>query len=139
MNVIQNKLMSLKRCIDRIESKGPIKKKDITKNYDLQDIVALNLQRAIQISVDIASYIISKTNSSVVPSTMAQSFQILCDNKIISNEIAKKMQKNICFRNIAIHEYTALDWNIIHSITTSNINDFREYAIEIMQWAKRQK
>lgn len=131
--VIHLKLVSLKRCIDRIREKTPEKPEDLLFDYDLQDIIILNLQRAVQISVDIAAHILSGTDSKI-PATMAHSFQILHEKQIISSPVAERMQKSIGFRNIAVHEYISLNWNFIYSIITTNIDDFKDYASEIVKW-----
>ena len=53
--VIRHKLVSLKRCVERIEEKTPEKPEDLQSHYDSQDIVVLNLQRAVQISADLTN------------------------------------------------------------------------------------
>jgi hypothetical protein len=44
----------LERCIRRIEFKRPDRVELLQKDYDLQDILAVNLERAVQASVDVA-------------------------------------------------------------------------------------
>ena len=46
-DVINRKLESLRRCIARIMSKIPITQEALRSNDDLQDIIALNLKRAV--------------------------------------------------------------------------------------------
>jgi len=53
--VIEQKLESLRRCLHRIETKCPADARTLVADIDLQDIVALNLSRAVQICVDIGS------------------------------------------------------------------------------------
>ena len=53
-DVMNRKLESLRRCIARIESKRPITPDILRSNDDLQDIIALNLERAVQTCVDMA-------------------------------------------------------------------------------------
>lgn len=137
-SVINDKLISLKRCIERIETKIPDNKDDFVKSYDLQDIISLNLQRAIQISVDIASHILSQLDSEV-PSTMAESFLKLRKSHIISENIYETLKKSIGFRNIAVHEYSELNWDIVFSVVTTGLSVFRRYAYEIVSWLEKQE
>jgi uncharacterized protein YutE (UPF0331/DUF86 family) len=58
--ILAEKIESLRRCIKRIEDKKPESVDLLMQNLDLQDILALNLTRAVQLSVDIGSRIISK-------------------------------------------------------------------------------
>lgn len=50
--VIEQKLKSLRRCLRRIETKCPSDVATLVTDIDLQDIVALNLSRAVQICVE---------------------------------------------------------------------------------------
>ena len=45
--VIDQKLESLRRCLARIQDKPPIEATELQNNFDLQDIVALNVAEAI--------------------------------------------------------------------------------------------
>ena len=60
-NVVEAKLESLRRCVERIAAKTPSSADQLAQNQDLQDIIALNLQRAVQLSVDLASPLIAET------------------------------------------------------------------------------
>ncbi len=47
-DVILAKLESLQRCISRIEEKTPLKVEILESDYDIQDIISLNLERTVQ-------------------------------------------------------------------------------------------
>ena len=51
--LIEQKLESLRRCLQRIQEKCPSSAEVLTRDIDLQDIVSINLTRAIQLCVDI--------------------------------------------------------------------------------------
>jgi uncharacterized protein YutE (UPF0331/DUF86 family) len=93
----------------------------------LQDIIALNLQRAVQLCVDLATHVIADT-SARVPSTMAENFDILKDLKVISPTLAERMTKAVGFRNIAVHSYQDIDWTIVFQICRHNLTDFQQLA-----------
>lgn len=57
--VIEQKLESLRRCLLLIESKIPDDKSKLTADYDLQDIIALNLSRAVPLALDIGAHLIA--------------------------------------------------------------------------------
>lgn len=57
--VVDQKLESLRRCLLRIESKCPADASLLATDFDLQDIVSLNLIRAVQLSVDIGAHLIA--------------------------------------------------------------------------------
>lgn len=90
--IVSAKITSLKRCVDRIAGKAPGKKETLEKDYDLQDIVSLNLQRSVQICVDIAAHIIAELDLRP-PGSMAESFDRLHEAGILSEDIAERMKK----------------------------------------------
>jgi len=126
-DVINRKLESLRRCIARIESKRPIRPDVLRVNYDLQDIIALNLERAVQICVDIAAHVISQTELPV-PSTMGEGFARLAELRVISPQVATSLQKAVAFRNILVHNYTNINWDIVANILTGHLTDFVQFA-----------
>jgi uncharacterized protein YutE (UPF0331/DUF86 family) len=130
---ILNKIASLKRCVERIEDKIPKTSLELQSDYDLQDIVSLNLQRAVQVCVDIAAHLNAEM-SAKAPESMVESFENLSRLGIISDETCKRMKKSVGFRNIAVHEYSTISWDIDFSVSTTNLNDFRQFSKEIITW-----
>ncbi len=126
-DVINRKLESLRRCIARITSKMPITPEALRSNYDLQDIIALNLERAVQVCVDIAAHVISETEVPP-PSTMAESFARLAELQVLSPQLADSLQKAVAFRNILVHNYTDINWDIVADIVTHRLTDFVQFA-----------
>jgi uncharacterized protein YutE (UPF0331/DUF86 family) len=105
-DLVAAKLESLRRCVERIADKTPPSSQDLAQSADLQDIIALNLQRAVQLSVDVASHLIGDTDMPP-PSTMAEHFDVLNRLQVISPALADRMKKAVGFRNLAVHSYQA--------------------------------
>lgn len=131
--IILTKIESLNRCLTRIKSQFPLDPEILKNDLDKQDIVVLNLERAIQVCVDIAAKIIADT-AQPAPMTMAEGFSLLMTEKIISVETCQRMQKAVGFRNIAVHEYNLINWEIVFAIVSNHLDDFRCYAREVLVW-----
>ena len=130
--VIDRKLESLRRCLDRIQSKLPLTAERIRADYDLQDIISINLKRAVQACIDMAAHVISE-KTAPPPSTMGEGFGRLAELNVISVTVAERMQKAVAFRNILVHNYTEVNWNIVLSLITHNLLDFQQFAQAIDQ------
>ncbi len=136
--IIIPKITSLKRCLDRINSKLPFTIKKLKEDFDLQDIISLNLQRAVQICVDISAHIIAELD--LKPSvSMAESFERLNAESIITKNICERMKKSVGYRNLAVHEYSTIDWEIVYSVVTKNLDDFKHFSREIIEWVENKK
>lgn len=125
--VIGVKLESLRRCVQRIEDKTPETAQALLEDNDLQDIICINLERAVQICVDLASHIIADSDMPAAGS-MGESFEQLCKLNLISDELTVRMKKAVGFRNVAVHAYQEINWNIVYAIITTRLSDFVDYA-----------
>ena len=134
--IILDKLLSLKRCVERIECKVPESSDLLMADFDLQDIISLNLQRAVQVCVDISAHI-SADFDRRPPSSMAESFEIMKSAGVLSDSLCERMKKSVGYRNIAVHEYATINWRMVFSISTEHLNDFREFSASVLAWVRK--
>lgn len=92
--VLTEKLESLRRCVQRIEEKQPRHIDELKQSIDLQDILVLNLTRAIQLCVDIGSHLLSQTNCPA-PRTMGSVFTLLQEANIISPTTSQQLKRRL--------------------------------------------
>jgi uncharacterized protein YutE (UPF0331/DUF86 family) len=126
-DVVSAKIESLRRCIQRVRDKTPASSAALVDDCDLQDIICLNLERAVQICVDLAAHIISDTNLPA-PASMGESFEKLRSNGLLPDELAARMKKAVGFRNIAVHAYQEINWEVVYFIISTRLSDFVEFA-----------
>ena len=131
-DVVLNKLESLRRCLRRVQEKTPASVDLLIADYDLQDIVTLNLERAVQVCVDIGLHIISSLDVSA-PETMAGTFKAMERVGCLDNAVAERMVKAVGFRNTAVHAYQEIDWHIVYRIITEHLDDFRDFARQVLK------
>ena len=128
--VIANKIESIRRCVTRIENTCPATTEMLMDNVDAQDILSINLERAVQLAVDMATYVLARREITA-PDTMAGVFRSLHDVGILDSAIAEKMMKAVGFRNIAVHAYREMDWTIVYAIARQAPSDLREFIRQI--------
>jgi uncharacterized protein YutE (UPF0331/DUF86 family) len=134
--IIDEKLESLRRCVHRIEEKRPASVDILKSDPDLQDIISVNLTRAVQVAVDIATHILANSDEPA-PESMGQTFRQLAEGGMIPNEIAARMIAAVGFRNVAVHSYREIDWNIVHTICHDQLDDFRAFARHVSALPRR--
>lgn len=125
--VIEQKLESLRRCLARIRSKQPFTPERLTSDFDLQDIVALNLTRAVQLAVDMAAHMVASLELPA-PSTMGESFERLAQAGLIDTVLAQQLKGAVGFRNVAVHNYDNVNWQTVHAIVEHRLQDFDAFA-----------
>jgi len=131
--LIEEKLESLRRCLSRIENKCPASVAELEQDIDVQDIITLNLTRAVQISVDIAAHWVASNEEIPAPGTMGGMFEALAQKKLISKVISERMKSSVGFRNIAVHNYETINWQIVYAICTTHITDFSDFAKAVFE------
>ena len=125
--VLESKTESLRRCIARVQSKCPPTLQALEADVDAQDVLVLNLSRAVQLCVDIAMHRLTDLNTPA-PQTMGESFSALAQLGIIDTDLCQRMRSAVGFRNLAVHNYDAISWAIVFAIATTHLDDFRAFA-----------
>ncbi|MEI7673781.1 MAG: DUF86 domain-containing protein [Deltaproteobacteria bacterium] len=133
--VVTVKIYHVKRSLDRLKDKQGIGQKEFLADRDIQDIVLLNLQTAIQGCVDIAGHIISD-NGWGVPGSLAGLFDILSEKKVITEEMKNIMRRMAGFRNLIVHEYAEIDMDRVYSVWTGRLGDFAGFLKEVSLYAQ---
>lgn len=125
-DLLQRKLEMLMRCLERIRSHKIETLEDLESNLDKQESIILNLQRAVQICIDIGNHLL--LDYSITPVTMADTFKRMAEKELITETNASNMAKAAAFRNIAVHQYDILDNKIVLTIVKEHLQDFEDFA-----------
>ena len=130
--IILAKFESLEKCVRRIEAQNVSDARELEENLDKQEVIILNLQRAVQICVDIGNHVLLDFPSAT-PATMSETFRKMRENNLIADKTCENLSKAVGFRNIAIHQYEDVDCKIIFSIVKKHLCDFREFAKDVQK------
>lgn len=130
-DVLLNKVQTIERCLKRIREEYVGHEYSFGENFTKQDSVILNLERASQASMDIATHIV-KTKNLGLPNTSRELFTMLLDADILSEKICKEMQSMVGFRNIAVHDYQNLNIEIVVAIIENHLGDFEGFITEVI-------
>lgn len=132
-DLVLAKAGTIDRCLQRIQETiggNP----DALDDQDHEDIFVLNLQRAVQAAIDLAHHIVA-TEGLELPSTLKESFELLQKHGGLSSDLSQRMRSMVGFRNIAVHDYEALDKNVLKTILQKHLQDLRQFARYALQRA----
>ena len=130
-DVVLNKIQTIQKCLARIQEEYIGYEDSFKTNYTKQDSVILNLERASQATIDIATHII-KVKKLGLPNSSRELFDILLEYGYISDNIANQMKGMVGFRNIAVHDYQNLNIDIVITVIEKHLIDFEKYIEEII-------
>jgi uncharacterized protein YutE (UPF0331/DUF86 family) len=129
-DVVLAKAASIQKCLRRIKEVTGLNP-DTLGEINIQDIFVLNLQRAVQSTIDLAAHVTASEGLGI-PDTIKDNFLRLEQAGIISKDLSKRMQAMVGFRNIAIHDYQAINVEILKTILIQNLKDVEEFYTVIL-------
>lgn len=133
-DIIVNKIQSIQRCVERAREDYYKNPAGFDTDYTIQDAATLNIIRACEQAIDLANHII-KSRKMGIPTSSAESFDLLQKKNVIDRALSEKLKKMVQFRNVAIHQYKTLDIEIVKSVITRDIDDLVTFADKIMEFA----
>lgn len=68
-----------------------------------------------------------------VPKSSREAFTLLQDSGIIDPALSKILKNIVGFRNIAVHDYQALDLNILKAILDKHTGDFKRFTMIVLK------
>lgn len=130
-DIILNKSATIRRCVQRIheEYEGNV---DNLFNFTRQDSIILNLQRACEGCLDLAMHLISE-NKLGVPQSSRDAFDLLQRSGIIDPALNRSLKAMVGFRNIAMHDYQAVQVEILEEMIEEQLPDFEQFIICVEQ------
>lgn len=122
-----------KRCeeiedsLKRLEKIKDTPKENFLKNRDLQDITSYRLLVAIEAATNLC-YHVSAKKLKKTPGEYAECFGILGEAEIIPLELSEELKKMARFRNMLVHMYWKVDYEIVFDILQKNLGHLRQFS-----------
>lgn len=123
-DVVLAKADRIEQCLRRI---GEARAEESLESWIVEDLQALNLQRAVQAAIDLAAHVVA-TEGYGLPDKLAATFDLLERERVIEPALAERMRKMVGFRNVAVHAYERLDPVIVEAIIENDLDDLRRFV-----------
>lgn len=134
-DVLLNKAATIERCLKRIGEEYQNNPENLKKNFTKQDAILLNLERACEAAIDIAMRLIKKYRLGI-PQESREAVQMLVQSGHFEEILGKNLEAMVGFRNIAVHDYQALNLDIVESILQHHLKDLKQVAELAIREAK---
>ena len=131
-DVLLNKTAELHRCLSRIREEYFGHEAEFETELRRQDSVVLNLTRACETAIDVANHIV-KVRQLGVPQTSRESFDLLRSADILPERLSQRMKNMVGFRNIAVHSYARLSFDVIRGIVEGELGDFEAFEEAVLR------
>ncbi|TRO36607.1 DUF86 domain-containing protein [Pseudomonas sp. ALS1131] len=130
-DVLLNKAASIERCVRRAREEYGRDPASFAEDYTRQDAAILNIQRACEAALDMGQHLIRRERLGV-PQSARDVFVLLADGGWIERDLADALKRMVGYRNIAVHEYQALQLPITVAVITRHLGEFLDYSQSIL-------
>lgn len=120
--------------LERMEIPSPA---EVEKDQDIQHLLNHRLHTAVEICIDIGSHIASALKLGGYQEA-ADVFELLARHRIIDENLLAKMTDAIKARNVLVHKYADIDYQLIIRNLEDDIADLREFGGQINEFLKKQ-
>jgi uncharacterized protein YutE (UPF0331/DUF86 family) len=126
--IILSRKISIERCIQQINTYYALDTGlPFAADYLKQDAIAMNLQRACELTIDIANYLI-KSKKLGLPQDSRDSFALLQQAGLITIEQMNRLQAMVGFRNTLVHQYQKLNLQIMVDVIEHRLHELLDFA-----------
>jgi uncharacterized protein YutE (UPF0331/DUF86 family) len=130
-DIVINKAAVVEKCVKRVREEYAAAGGDLAHDITRQDSVILNIQRACEATIDLAMHLVRKARAGV-PQESREAFDLLVKAGKLEEPLAGKLKNMVGFRNVAVHDYQALNLAIVDAIVKGHLGDllaFSELAV----------
>ncbi|MFT4242667.1 MAG: DUF86 domain-containing protein [Acidovorax sp.] len=131
-DVLINKAATIERCVARAREEYFREPASFATDFTRQDAAILNIQRACEAALDMGQHLIRRDRLGV-PQSARDVFALLAQGGRIPAPLAAGLQRMVGFRNIAVHDYQALQLPITIAIIEKHLDDFLDYSQTLLQ------
>lgn len=129
--LIQRRIDDITQSLKRLEKITKIGKEKFLENQDVKDIASYRLITLIEAAISICQHICAREIKKA-PGNYADCFEILSKYDIIPAELAEKLQKMVRLRNMLIHIYWNIDYELVYKYIENNLDDVKKFIVLII-------
>lgn len=133
--LVLKKLASLMEYRHQLNEYSTLPLAEYRGDWKVQRIIERTLQMMIELCADIPGHIIADGGLRS-PQTYADTFRVLGENAILTPEQTAVMEKMAKFRNIVVHQYEAVDAEIVILVLHKHLPDFDRFREVIAKLLK---
>lgn len=129
--LILGKIAAIERSVKRAREEFAAAGTGFRDDFTRQDAAILNILRGCEQALDLANILI-REHQLGMPQSSRDRFKLLADAKLIAPDSSDRLQRMIGFRNIALHQYQAIDLVIVEAIVQRDLDDLLAFARTIV-------
>jgi len=131
-DVLINKAAIIERCVARAREEYDKDPATFAADFTRQDAAILNIQRACEAALDMGQHLVRRERLGV-PQSARDVFALLAQAGWVDAPLADAMKRMVGYRNVAVHEYQALQLPITVAVIREHLGEFTHYAKQLLR------
>lgn len=127
LSVIENKISAIRQYLKLLEPYKNYPKEKIEQDAQIRGALERYLYLATQAVIDLAEAAIAFKKLRK-PTTLSESFYILNEEGLISNELSEKLVRMVGFRNTIAHDYQRINYDVVFDVLHNRLKDIEEFV-----------
>jgi uncharacterized protein YutE (UPF0331/DUF86 family) len=136
-STIARHLEQLRIYLDRLIELRQYSREALKGDWRIQSMVERNLQLAIEVVISICEQVIA-SQSLLTPSSSREALSTLADAGLIARDLATALQQAVGFRNIIVHQYITIDYDLIYDALQNDLDDVEAFLAAISMFLRNQ-
>ena len=133
--VFDRRLGKLEQLLRDLKEVASIDRATFLSDRGLQAQAERWLHLAAECTIDLANHLIADRGWRT-PTTNRETFQILAENKVLSPELASRMEGWAGLRNILVHLYLQIDLEIVCDVLQHDLHELESCAVALEKAAR---
>lgn len=126
-DLIQARVEDIQQSLERLKQVQEWPRAQFLADQDTLDITCYRLLVAIEASLQICFHV-SAQRLQRVPEAYADCFALLGEAGIISQDLSQNLQQMARFRNMLVHVYWDIDYELVYNILQNDLDDLRAFV-----------
>jgi uncharacterized protein YutE (UPF0331/DUF86 family) len=136
-DTIARHLEQLRLYLERLAELQQYSREALKSDWHVQSMVERNLQLAIEAVISIAEQVIASL-SLPTPQSGREALSTLADAAVLTHDLAKALGQAVGFRNIIVHQYMNIDYDLVYEALQSDLGDLNIYLAAISAFLQQQ-
>jgi uncharacterized protein YutE (UPF0331/DUF86 family) len=127
---ITRHLEQLRVYLDRLAELQQSSRESLRSDWHVQAMVERNLQLAVEAVISISEQVIASL-SLRTPESSREALAVLADEQIIPRDLAVELQLAVGFRNIIVHQYMGIDYDLVYDVLQNDLGHLEAFLAAI--------
>ncbi len=130
---VQGLIFTLREYLTHLQDLGQMDKDEVLSDPYKRGAARYYLQVSIECCIDIGNHIIASDQLGI-PGTHRETFQLLNNAGILSNNFSLTLQQMASMRNRLVHLYSTIDDDIVFAAVLTTPNDCEQFVQAVLDY-----